>query len=70
MPCMCPHKIIFIHRLFQVIFVMAKSCAPHAVFLANHKCEQFPDCDILNVVVIDRELGKKRMDEGAPSRSN
>ena len=52
--------IIFIHRLFQVIFVMAKSCAPHAVFLANHKCEQFPDCDILNVVVIDREPGQEK----------
>ena len=62
MPCMCiwPHKIIFILRLFQVIFVMAKSCAPHAVFLANHKCEQFPDCDILNVVVIDREPGQEK----------
>ena len=29
-------------------------------FLANHKCEQFPDCDILNVVVIDREPGQEK----------
>ena len=31
--------------------------------MADQKCEEFHDCDILNVVVIDRMEHKKRMDD-------